>query len=278
MRIASLLLALAFLASLSSPAIAAGSAGKAASKQQSRERAAKKACLTGEFQKGVGILADLYVENNDPTFIYNQGRCFEQNHRREDAIDRFLEYVRKSPDLSPADKSDVDKHIADCNGRISPQTTPQPTPQPAPAAAAPAAPTSVVQTPAPPPTTEVTNPAASILPAHDGSEMRVAGIVTGAAGILALGVGVLCNLKVNNLTNDLNTLRQNGGWDQGKERSRNSYETAGWIGYGVGAAGIVAGTTLYVLGSVRKAEPTSTVAFTPMILPGTAALSLQGTF
>jgi hypothetical protein len=274
MRIASLLLAFTIFAGTSSVALAAGSAGKAASKQPSQEKAAKKACLTGEFQKGVGILADLYVETNNPTFIYNQGRCFEQNHRWEDAVDRFLEYIRKSPDLSPADKADVDKHIADCKGHLAEQTPPQPTP----VVATSPTPAPVVQPPPPPPPAEVIAPAPPVPPTRDGAGMRVAGLVTGAAGIVALGVGVFCNLKANGLSDDLNTLRQNGGWNQDKESSRKSYETAGWIGYGIGAAAVAAGTTLYILGSVRKTDPTSTVALTPMILPGTAALSMQGTF
>jgi hypothetical protein len=29
----------------------------------------------------VEILAGLYVDTNDPTYIFNQGRCFEQTHR-----------------------------------------------------------------------------------------------------------------------------------------------------------------------------------------------------
>ena len=37
------------------------------------EKAAKKACAVGDFQKGVDILADLFVETDDPGWIYNQG-------------------------------------------------------------------------------------------------------------------------------------------------------------------------------------------------------------
>jgi hypothetical protein len=83
---------------------------------------------------------------------------------------------------------------------------------------------------------------------------------------------------VNSLSDDLNTLRQNGGWNQDKESSRNSYETLGWIGYGVGAAAIITGTTLYILGASRKTETTLTVALIPVVLPCAAALSLQGSY
>jgi hypothetical protein len=67
-----------------SPAAAAGKHG--GDSKQSQERAARKACLTGDYAKGVDILSDLFIELRDPTFLFNQGRCFEQNRRYEDAI------------------------------------------------------------------------------------------------------------------------------------------------------------------------------------------------
>jgi hypothetical protein len=117
-----------YLASFVVLAGGANLANAAGIKEQTREKAAKKACLTGDFQKGVEILADLYVETNDPTYLYNQGRCLEQSHRCVDSIDRFKEFVRKSPDLSPALKSDVEKHIADCKAQIAEDKAPPPAP------------------------------------------------------------------------------------------------------------------------------------------------------
>ena len=55
----------------------------------SKEKTAKKACATGDFHKGIDILGDLFVTTNDPNHVYNQGRCYEQNRRLDDAIDRF---------------------------------------------------------------------------------------------------------------------------------------------------------------------------------------------
>jgi hypothetical protein len=273
MRIVSLVIVTTFLAARPSQALAVGGPGKAATRESTRERAAKKACLVGEFKKGVGILADLYVETNDPTFIYNQGRCFEQNHRWEDAVDRFLEYVRKTPDLPPADRASVDAHIADCKGHLAEQAPP-----PVPVAAPAPAPAPVVHAPTPAAPVEVTLPAPVVLSPDAGSGLRTAGLVTGATGVVALGLGVFCNIKANGLSSDLNELRQGGSWNQGKESSRNSYETVGWIGYGVGAAAVAAGATLYVLGAVKKSSSTSTIVITPVALPGTAVLSLQGTY
>ena len=44
-----------------------------------RERKARVECAAGNYQEGVRILAELWVATNDATFIYNQGRCYEQN-------------------------------------------------------------------------------------------------------------------------------------------------------------------------------------------------------
>ena len=64
-----------------------GGAG-AARADEGRELQAKEACLGGHPDKGIELLAQLYAETNDPTYIYNQGRCFEQNGRPADAVTR----------------------------------------------------------------------------------------------------------------------------------------------------------------------------------------------
>jgi hypothetical protein len=61
-------------------------AGRAqAAGRETKERAAHKACLSGEVSKGVQLLSDLYLDTRNPTYIYNQGRCFETNNQYEDA-------------------------------------------------------------------------------------------------------------------------------------------------------------------------------------------------
>ena len=60
-----------------------------AAKPQAKDRAAKKACLSGDYAKGVAILAELYVDTNDPNFLFNQGRCYEQNIKFAEASERF---------------------------------------------------------------------------------------------------------------------------------------------------------------------------------------------
>ena len=90
--------------------------------RDNRERTARLACLSGDYAKGVAILSELFVDTTDPTYIYNQGRCFEQNLRYEEAIGRFQEYLRAGRKLSKDDQADAQKHIADCKGLLANQS------------------------------------------------------------------------------------------------------------------------------------------------------------
>jgi hypothetical protein len=90
------------------------SSAQAQAAREAQERAAKKACLVGDTAKGVEILADLFVDTNDPTYIFNQGRCFEQNRLYQDAIGRFREYLVKAKHATADEQADAEKHIAAC--------------------------------------------------------------------------------------------------------------------------------------------------------------------
>jgi hypothetical protein len=97
--------------------LTASFAASAAPKDR-KEIAAKRACLAGDYAKGVGLLADLYIASGDINHLYNQGRCFEQNGKFEEAIVRFLEYQRKNKDKGNPDDPEAEKHIAECQAWI----------------------------------------------------------------------------------------------------------------------------------------------------------------
>jgi tetratricopeptide (TPR) repeat protein len=250
-----------------------------AANRQAQERKAHKACLSGDYAKGVSILSDLFVDSDDPTYIFNQGRCFEQNRRYEDAIARFQEYLRAGTNtpLKSSDKALAEKHIADCQDLLTKQ----------PGYIAPAAPSQPVQTPiappapaSPPPTTV---PAPVMLqqvqqqPAGTpGSGLRTAGIVTASVGGAALIAGVILNLKVNSMASSMETTP--GGYTPGKESNRKTYQTLGWVGYGAGAACIATGSVLYLLGLKSGPSDTASVAFVPAFAPGQTGAVLKGGF
>jgi len=271
--------------------------------RQAQERAARKACLSGDYAKGASILSDLFIDTKNPTYIFNQGRCFQQNHRYEDAISRFKEYLRVEKNISPEDKADTQKHIADCKEQLGggaqpaapvPRTEPAapvvseapaaPATPPAPAATqAPlAAPTVATQVAAPPPpgaqppiaSTPVAQKTGARSPSEAGSGLRTAGIVLAATGGAGLVTGVIFNLKFNSLTSDM---KKPDGYTSGKASDRNTYRTMAWTGYGVGAACLATGVALRYLGS-RRAVGSVEVALVPALAPGQAGALLQGAF
>jgi hypothetical protein len=91
--------------------------------------------MTGDVARGVALLADLYIDTEDPTYIYNQGRCYEQNSRCAEAIDRFREYLRKATKAKAEDRADAERHMVECEALIDkkqPKPLLPPLPEPAP--------------------------------------------------------------------------------------------------------------------------------------------------
>lgn len=242
-----------------------------------KERRARTACLAGDYTDGVRLLSELFVSTKDTTFIFNQGRCFEQNHRYEDAISRFQEFLRTSKKISKAEKAEAQKHISDCKELLAGEGGDKSTAtQPTAAAALPVAPTPPPATTAPKtvvPTPVAPPPQVGATASRGGSGLRTAGIVTASVGGAALVAGVIFNVKVNSLASDI---QKTDGYSPDKESDRKTYRTLGWVSYGLGAACVATGAVLYILGS-RSSDSTS-IALVPAFAPGQAGALVKGAF
>ena len=236
-----------------------------------QEKAAKKACSVGDFQKGVDILSDLFVETSSPTYVYNQGRCYQQNNRWEQAIGRFREYLRIAKDLTDSDNAAAGQQIADCQTSLGKAA--QLAPQPAVAAPPPIArtetPAPVSETAAPP---VVAKPAPLPLEDDHGKSLRTAGVVCAAVGLAAVGAGVGLALKTQSISSD----EQKHGPTIDKEDQRKSLETWGWVSYGIGAAAIATGAVLYIVG--RSSYRASSVALLPILDLDGVSMMVKGSF
>jgi tetratricopeptide (TPR) repeat protein len=169
-----------------------------AAKTATRDKQARKACLSGDYAKGVSILTDLYIETGDATYLYNQGRCYEQNVRYVEAAERFREYLRKAPKLTGTEQAEVEKHIADCEVAIAKSRPPEPAP-----ASQPLPPPVPQPAPAPPPPVELTQPGPAPVPAVRPWQRTAKWIATGAA-VAFLGLGVAEHLIYYGKNNDYN--------------------------------------------------------------------------
>jgi hypothetical protein len=244
--------------------------------RQSQEKAARKACLTGDYNNGVSILADLFVESKDPVYVFNQGRCLEQSSRFKDAIARFEEYLRmgETAKLDPADRAAAQKHIEECKAKVADEdkaqvAAPQPLAQPM---------SQPMAQPVPQPdatTRSALQPKAE--PAQSGHGLLVGGIVTGAVGVAAVVAGVAFNLKANSMVDDMQTTVD--AYTSSKNSSQETYKTLAWVGYGVGAACIATGAVLIAIGASRRGSSGQTdVALLPALGPGQAGVLLRGGF
>jgi hypothetical protein len=251
-----------------------------AANKQAQERAARKACLSGNYDRGVDILAELFVDTKNPTYVFNQGRCFEQNSMFKEAISHFEEYLRLSgATLSGADRTDAEKHIADCKAHLPEEATAQVAPArafvaplPPPAGTLPAEPATLSQ------------PAESVaaqkepLPAHTnvGAGLRGSGIVLAAVGVAAAGAGLFFNIKANSMVDEWET--KPGAYSSGHASTHQKYTSLMWAGYGLGAACVATGAILYAVGLKARNRPASGVALLPLAGPGQAGALLTGAF
>jgi hypothetical protein len=266
--------ALFLLAPTVTPAVAAAKRGPG---KQARERDARTACLNGDYNKGVAILSELFVDTKDPTYLFNQGRCFEQNRRYEDALSRFEEYLRAAQGhLDATDQTAAEKHIADCKERLPDQSGksqaagPQPFVLPPPSTPVGPAATSTEPTPS-----ILAQPESRHTPIHKGSGLRTAGIVTASVGVAAGLTGVFLNLKVNGMVKDMDTTVGNY---ETRNADRKTYQTLTWVGYGAGVACVVTGAVLYGVGLGAGGNTSTSVALLPAFGPSQASALLTGGF
>jgi hypothetical protein len=239
------------------------------SERKNQEKIARKACLTGDYAKGVSILADLFVETKDPVYIFNQGRCYEQNRRFEDALAKFEEYTRTPG--GKKDKAEAEQHIEQCKANI-PAEPPPPAPAPT---------TIIMQAPRPEPT-ETSGPAATVVetappvPGERRWGLVTTGIVSSVLGVGGLGAGLYFNLKANDAAKQVST---NPGSYEKNRKDESTFRKNAYIAYGVGAGCLVTGVVLIAVGAVRKAPShTTDVAFAPSFGPGQVGAMLTGGF
>jgi len=252
--------------------------------REAKERAARKACLSGDYAKGVEILSDLFIDTKDANFIFNQARCFEQNNRCEEAVSRFREYLRKASGLSAEDKADTEKHIADCQALMGTKAAPEPRTEAATPAPAPTAPIAVPSPPLAVPPVAVASPAtpapesiavATTPSANPGRGLRIAGIACGVVGVASVGAGIYYYTQAKSYSDKVSgqTIPNPSDESAGKNA-----QTMQWVFYSAGAAAIATGTVMYMLGwqAADAGHPSASIA--PMLGPGLAGISAQGAF
>jgi hypothetical protein len=236
----------------------------AADNRETKEREARKACFTGNVDRGVEILVDLYGETGHPNYIYNQARCFERNGKYDQAVLSYEDYLRKATNLSEAERAQVEKSIADLRAKLASgadtgAASSPPLLTPTLDAAVPGPTVKPVEaTPTPPPPVVDTGVGAQ------WSWQRKAGVMSLVAAGGGLAVGVAGSILRHGRGNDFNDactyyagqpvpITTTSGADcQGKYDAVQGADRMMWIGYVSAAVLAGAGATLLLIAPRRS--------------------------
>jgi hypothetical protein len=249
--------------------IGVSATARAADSRDAREREARKACFTGNVDRGVEILVDLYGETGHPNYIYNQARCFERNGKYDQALLSYEDYLRKATNLGETDRAQVEKSIAELRAKVNAPTAP------APSTAAPAPPpllTPSLDLPppapgakpgeAPPPPGRADNASGAGWPWQ-----RTAGVVSLIVGGGGLVLGVAGHILRQGRADDFNEVCTyfngeptpatigSGADCRGRYDAVKGAERMMWIGYVGAGAFTAAGVTLLLFAGQRADSP-----------------------
>lgn len=253
------------LLALSAPSAWAKSPPRKSLKQ--KEQAAKTACAVGRLEEGIELLGQLYTETNNPIFINNQGRCYQQNEQPERAASRFKEYLRKATNLPEDERLTVERYIAECTAEAAAKKPAVEPPPPAPIVMAPLPPPPVSQEPA-----SIPLPSEPPPPSSPGRGLRIGGLVAMGVGAAAVGMGVVFMLKENSMAD---RMRKPGENTDSNESDRSLYQRLSIIGYATGGLALATGLGLYLWGGAED-KPSSGVALVPMLRADGISLALTG--
>lgn len=261
----------------------------------------------GDYDEAIKEYAAAYRIKDDPALLYNLAQANRQAGHIADAKRFYRVYLARMPEA--ANRHEVELRIAEldrADGKGAPRVAPvgaapaaaatvassrPPAVKPAPTVepAAPPSATPPAATVAAPESTPAVTPIATAdspqpaaetataaperqprAPAGPGVTFQRAGIGAAAGGLAVVVGGIVCGALAHSDANTLTSLAHHGGtFNPGKESAGKGLEAAEGALIGVGAAAVVAGVVLYVIGR-RQARRAAELPATPD--PATAAL------
>jgi tetratricopeptide (TPR) repeat protein len=226
-----------------------------------RPASALSACAAGDVAKGIAILAQLYAETRNPSFVFNQGRCYQQNGQLDPARQRFQEYLRVGKNEPPEDIRRAEGYLAEIDREIARRQEEE-------AARA-----------------QASYPEAE---ARRKRTLRVVGLVLGGVAVAAAGVGIFANRKMESLESEINRKAPADGIepDPAKtnelrelEASGYRYESVQYVSLGLALAAAAGAATTFALGGLGWPGPApaerAQLAVAPVVSPGLVGGSLQ---
>jgi len=93
--------------------VVGGEGAAAAAGAEDQDLKARKLFAAGDYRQALELYVNLYAETLHPTYLRNIGRCQQNLGEADKAIGSFREYLRKAKDLSPAQRQEIEGHIAE---------------------------------------------------------------------------------------------------------------------------------------------------------------------
>jgi len=240
-------------------------------RQDPRVANAKTACAAGDVKQAIHLLAELYTETNDPIWVFNQGRCYQQNNLFPQGVARFKEFLRKNTNGPVEDSREAQQYIDEMEAEMRRQEAAgvaPPVASPVPVAAV--APVSI-QIPQP----QAPGPQA-------GRGLRRAGVAVLALGGASLAAGVVFALLMRQAQSDIEARTKSGPVPYStvseKFSDGRTYEDLQWVGYGVGVSAAITGGVLYYLGARKAREAAAATLVAPLAVAGGAGAILYHAF
>jgi tetratricopeptide (TPR) repeat protein len=217
----------------------------------------------GLYDKAIEEYMAAYDAKPDPALLYNIAQAHKLAGHPEQAVRFYRTYLSRVPDAPNGDE--VRAKIAELQKAIDQQQKARSMPpdhvQPLDSAPA----TAPIATPAPAPVASPSEPEpAPALPASDTGRARtlkVTGISVAAVGLAALGAGIGLAVVAKQDSNQLSTTdQQHGVFDPSKDSTGRAFGVAGPALIGVGAAAVVIGGVVFVLGHRAEHRAPAAVA------------------
>jgi hypothetical protein len=218
---------------------------RAAQVEDPRPSQALTACASGDVQRGIALLAELYAQTRNPAFVFNQGRCYQQNGQREPAAQRFREYLRVGQQEPLVDRQRAEVYIKEIEEALERERT---------AAAL-----------SPPPPVATASPRRTL---------RLTGFALAGASAVALGSGAFLSWRVQAKEQQVEGpfAREPGVVDgstlSGQLSDGGRLETWQYISYGLGVASLAGAVTVFALSGWPWAGESQALAFAPVAAPG----------
>lgn len=240
-----------------------------------------------QYARAADEYLSAYALYPDPEFFFNAGRVYRLAGDRQRALRFYERYLELDPDGRGADaaRAQVESLREELGDDEAAKREPASEPrgerddrerddageQPA------------IDTPGP---LDPSDPDATI---DDGTSsggspsMRMAGVMTGTAGLVALGASVYFGNRARSLSNQIDEFvagepnAWTGEWIDKYDQGRRANTTMLVLG-GLGVAAVTTGAVLYVVGGDSDGAESRGVAIAPAWMPGGAALTIGGSF